>query len=376
MKKSLCSLLVFTLLFSICGCTKAEEKKPTTAKDASGLPEGFFKIDDKDSTATAKKSTGADPLAFLPETVATIGTDKITSADIRTELKPMLSMMQDSGQMDKIPPEIWKKQVSAMVNDIIAEKLLSKVAEANGYKPDTAKADEQFKKMLSQMPEGQGEAELAKQGISPEVAKAKIASILAIQKWIEEKVKPSVNVSEADAEKFYNDNKERFKKPETVRASHILIRPESPDPEKVKTMTDEEKKKSFDESKKKAEQKAQELLAQLKKGDDFAKLATENSACPSKKEGGDLGTFGRGEMAPEFEKAAFSLKPGELSDIVETRFGYHIIKLAEKNEASVVPFADVKNFIMENLKKQKIGEAIQGIIEAEKKNQKVEVFLK
>lgn len=85
-----------------------------------------------------------------------------------------------------------------------------------------------------------------------------------------------------------------------VKASHILVKTES---------------------------EARKILEDLKKGADFAKLAKEKSQCPSKKRGGNLGWFGRGKMVPEFEKAAFSLKKGELSDIVKTQFGYHIIKV-------------------------------------------------
>ena len=140
-------------------------------------------------------------------------------------------------------------------------------------------------------------------------------------------------------------------------------------------MTDEQKKTASAELKQQALKKAQETLAKLKQGEDFAKLATENSSCPSKEKGGDLGAFPRGQMTPEFEKSAFSLKPGEMSDIVETEFGYHIIKTTEKSDAGITPFKDVKSILVEGLKKQKISQIILEKIETEKKNKKVEIFI-
>jgi len=184
-----------------------------------------------------------------------------------------------------------------------------------------------------------------------------------------------MKVSDDVVEKFYKENQDRFKKPESVRASHILIVPEALDAEKAKAMSDEEKKKASDGQKQIALKKAQEILARLKGGEDFAKLASENSSCPSKAKGGDLGTFARGNMVAEFEKSAFSLKSGEMSDIVETKFGYHIIKVSEKNNAETVSLKDAQGSIVEEMKNQKTSEVVKNLIEAEKQKKKVEVFV-
>ena len=109
----------------------------------------------------------------------------------------------------------------------------------------------------------------------------------------------------------------RIKKPEQVKASHILV--------KVDAGADEAKKAE-------ARKKIQEIQQKVKAGGDFEALATENSDCPSKAKGGDLGFFERGQMVKPFEEAAFALKPGEVSGIVETQFGYHIIKVQEKKD--------------------------------------------
>jgi peptidyl-prolyl cis-trans isomerase C len=346
---------------------KAAPAKAPASKPAASV--------NKAVTKAVAEDVNADPLAFLPDLVAKIGDDKITKADIVGEFKPVISMMKENGQLSTIPAEMWKTEVKKRVNDMIAAKLLLKLAEADGYKQDPVKAEEEFKKITAQLPPEQLADTLAKQGMTAEAIKGRIAIGLAIQKWIEDKVTKDIKVTDEDAEKFYNENQDRFKKPETVRASHILIKVDELDPEKAKAMTDEQKKKASDELKQKALKKAQDILAKLKKGDDFAKLATENSACPSKEKGGDLGIFDRGKMTPAFEKSAFSLKPGEMSDVVETEFGYHIIKTTEKNDAGVTPFKDVKGFLVEGLKKQKSSLIVQEKIESEKKNKNVEIFI-
>ena len=382
MKKELCLMSALLILGSSYSAIGADEKTvptaaPATSKTAQAAPsaskpEAFL---NKAGTPAAKDAVDVDPLAFLPDLVAKISDEKITKADIQSEFKPVIAMMKENGQLNAIPAEMWKTEVKKRVNDMIASKLLLKLAEADGYKPDTARAEEEFKKITAQMPPEQLAETLIKQGMTVEAVKGRIAIGLAIQKWVEDKVAANIKVSDEDAEKFYNENQERFKKPETVRASHILIKIDEIAPDKAKGMTDEQKKTASDELKKQALKKAQDILAKLKKGDDFAKLATENSACPSKENGGDLGAFARGQMTPEFEKSAFSLKPGEMSDIVETEFGYHIIKTTEKSDAGVTPFKDVKSILVEGLKKQKISQIILEKIETEKKNKNVEIFI-
>jgi hypothetical protein len=123
-----------------------------------------------------------------------------------------------------------------------------------------------------------------------------------------------VELQKPEIEQYYNDHKDEL---DEVHARHILIRVESPD------------------SKEEARKQAQTILDRVHGGEDFASLAKQYSHDGSKDEGGDLGFFGRGAMVPEFEKAAFSLKPGEVSDLVETQFGFHIIKVEEHREPSL-----------------------------------------
>lgn len=150
-----------------------------------------------------------------------------------------------------------------------------------------------------------------------------------------------VKVSEDEIKENYAKNTASYDRPETVKASHILISTDG-------AVTDEDRAA--------ARKKAEDALAEVRKPDaDFGKVALAHSACPSKEKGGDLGFFPRhGAMVEPFAEAAFKMKVGEISDVVETPFGYHIIKLTGRKPAETIPIDKVKDVITEEIRRQKI----------------------
>lgn len=184
---------------------------------------------------------------------------------------------------------------------------------------------------------------------------------LLISKFVESTIVPTIKVTEEEARKFYDQNPDKFTRSETVKASHILIGTEP---------------SASAEDKKKAREKAEKLRKELAAGASFEELAKGNSTCPSSQQGGDLGFFGKGQMVPPFEAATFALKPGEISDVVETQFGYHIIKLTDKKAAETVTFKEAQPRIEEYLKGQKVNTAVGDYITEAKKTAKIEVLLK
>jgi peptidyl-prolyl cis-trans isomerase D len=163
------------------------------------------------------------------------------------------------------------------------------------------------------------------------------------------KLEQTMVIPDAELHAAYNASMDSFRMPERVKAQHILI--------KTQGKSDAEKKA--------AQAKAEDILKQLKAGADFSELAKKNSEDSSNApKGGDLGWFQRGQMVPEFDKAAFAMKPGELSGIVTTEFGYHIIKVNEKENARVKPFDEVKGDLATELKKQRITEQMQKTADA------------
>lgn len=160
------------------------------------------------------------------------------------------------------------------------------------------------------------------------------------------KIDPKEMVSDKDIEEYYTKNRDEFREPEKVKARHILLEVES------------------EEEKKKVKERAKEILEEAKsKETDFAELAKKYSEGPSASKGGELGYFERGKMVKPFEDAAFSLQPGEISDLVETRFGYHIIKVEDKKPPETSPFEKVKSDIKQKIVEQETAQDAQNIAE-------------
>jgi peptidyl-prolyl cis-trans isomerase D len=147
-----------------------------------------------------------------------------------------------------------------------------------------------------------------------------------------QKIRERVNVSPQDAERYYNQNVEQYSTPEQIRASHILLKTEGKDEATVR-------------------KRAEEVLARVRAGEDFATLAREYSEDEASKDrGGDLDFFPRGRMVPEFDQVAFSMQPGITSDLVKTQYGFHIIKVTDRRAPTQRPFEEVKDQIVEQLK--------------------------
>lgn len=162
----------------------------------------------------------------------------------------------------------------------------------------------------------------------------------------QQSIEKTIAVTDAQLRAAYSASMDNFRMPERVRARHILVKTEG----------------KSDAEKKTLEAKAQDLLKQVKGGADFAEVAKKNSEDPgSAEKGGDLGFFVRGQMVPEFERVAFSLKPNEISGIVTTQFGYHIIQLVSKEAAQVKPFEEVKDGLIADIRKQSLTQKVQAL---------------
>lgn len=256
--------------------------------------------------------------------------------------------------MPKAKLEMFQKQFySNILEQIIELKIITSEVERLKIEAPQDMVDAEFNKIRSQFPnEDSFKSQLSKLKTTKEELIKKISDGLTIRKFIESKVAEVKKLPESEVSKYYESHPEEFKTSEQVKASHILLKIDPKDNEEIKTQ-----KKN----------RIKELLDKVKSGEDFAELAKNNSECPSKTNGGDLGYFGRGNMVPVFEKAAFDLKPEEVSDIIETQFGYHIIKVTDHKSASKQKFEDVKIELSERLLQKSQQEFFQDWLTEQKK---------
>ena len=197
--------------------------------------------------------------------------------------------------------------------------------------------------------------------ISEAELKSQLRKSIAIQQLVDKKFVQKIDVPEKEVKAFYQSHPNSFKEPEQVRARHIII--------KVDSEADESKKSA-------AIKKLKEIQKRLGNGEDFEMLAKAYSEGPSAANGGDLGYFTKGQMVKPFEKAAFDLSPGKVSDIIETEFGYHLIQVIDKKPESTIEYESIKDKIQNYLKQRKVQEEVNLYIEKLKDNAKVEIYLK
>jgi peptidyl-prolyl cis-trans isomerase C len=365
-------VVAFVAIISLGGCKKSEPQ-PIAPEAPKAVPAAAAAVEAPAPVAPANTPPAPAPVPTPAEikvekvdpnaTAVTVDGSVITEGQIEAKMAPRLKAM--GGQVPPQYQEQMKQQLRGRALDaMIIEKLLdAKVKEKGITISDATVTDAIAKQMKEQgMDEEAFKKALASFGITEDQLKEQTRRGLGYQQLIEAQFAGKTDVNDADAKKFYDQNINEFKTPEQVRASHILIGTKSIDP-------------NADPNKVKAEAKAKAemVLGKVKAADaNFAALAKEYSSCPSSAKGGDLGMFGRGQMVKPFEDAAFALKVGEVSGVVETDFGYHIIKVTEHKDPNTTSFDAAKPKIIEQLSDQKKGTLAQEYIKSLKNAAKIE----
>lgn len=251
-------------------------------------------------------------------------TDQMIDYEVERAINFYLMQGIPQAEIDKDKAAIRE----AAIEHCIATRLMLEEADRQGIKA----SDEHIKDQLEKIAKSNGgmeefEKRVKASGASLEMVKAQIDfnfKLMTVEKNAVEKVPAA---TEDEARKYYDAHKNQFCEEEQVNAQHILITP--------KSKSDEDKAAALEEIK--------AIRQRIVDGADFIKEAELHSACPSgKQNGGSLGWFGRGMMVKEFEDAAFSMKPGDLSDVIETQFGYHIISVYDRENARQLEFEEVK----------------------------------
>ncbi len=252
--------------------------------------------------------------------VAVVNGYEITDFEYQNELKNIISELSS----DVIDHSLKIKAV----NHLIDAYLLLEAAKKSSIKiTDDELENKLLDVMLNFQSEEQFKEMLSKNNLTYQMLKNKIYNELLIKKFVAEKFKSQNTIPEEKLKEIYDENKENFYTQEKVRASHILIKGDD--------------YKSY--------RKILEVRNKIKTKEQFMQEAAKCSDCPSKCNYGDLGFFERGKMVKEFEDVAFSLKVGEISQPVKTRFGYHLIMVTQKVESKIAPFESVKDALAKRL---------------------------
>ena len=234
-----------------------------------------------------------------------------------------------------------------MLDQIIDMEIIYEQAKKDNLLPSEKEVNDSYKELKSSIDaDEEYKKSLEKIGVTDEFLKEQQEQDLALQKF-KDSFDKETKVSDEEIQKYYDANEKDFYKDE-VKASHILI-----------STVDESGNALSDAKKKEAKAKAEEVLKKVKAGEEFATLAKEYSDDKgSGSQGGDLGFFGKGVMVQEFEEAVYALKIGEVSEIVESQFGYHIIKLTDKVDEQQ-PVSEVEESIKTTLLNDKYIQAIE-----------------
>ncbi|MGB8225300.1 MAG: peptidylprolyl isomerase [Sedimentisphaerales bacterium] len=270
--------------------------------------------------------------------IVTVNGTSITEGQIEDILNPRMQQMAGRVPENMVPQ--YRQQIrKRIIEQLVIEQLITEDEKKNNIDVNQAELDQQINKQIASqnLTLDEFKALLKAYGTTFGEYQKNMTKKLMFEKLMDTKFADKMQPpTDQQIKAYYDENIQQFNKPESIHAKHILIAPaqDANDPNKAKA---------------EAKAKAEGLLKKLKAGADFNDLAKQYSACPSSKQGGDLGIQAKGNLVPEFEKAAYALKPGQISDVVETSFGFHIIKLIEHIDAGTVSFEKSKDEIKQTL---------------------------
>lgn len=339
MKKLYTMICIAALAVAICGCD--EEKTGTPAeKPAAADPMPVAKEITPPAVPAAPAEPAVPAVPVDPKAaVVTINGTTVTEGQITDEMNKRLAAqakrMPAGMEISDQQKQMLRKSVVDMMVD---QELITQTMAKKNLTVTDAQIVEEITKIAAQRNQTMEdvEKEIANYGMTMDDLKEQIRFKVQIDTLMEAEMGDAA-VTEEDARKFYDENPQHFNTPEQVKASHILCG--------KRGITEEDYPAELE--------KIKAAKARLDAGEAFEDVAKDVSTCPSSEKGGDLGFFGKGQMDPAFETAAFGLEVGQTSDIVKSSFGYHIIKVTDKNEGGATPFDEVKERITDYLMQQK-----------------------
>ncbi len=294
-----------------------------------------------------------------PNAVAVVNGESISREDLELSLNTLLNQYRQMGiQLDSARVDTLKHKI---LDSMVAGVLLFQESVKEGIEVAEDEVNREIAAMKSQYPNEETYLEsLTNQGLTEEKVREQISRNVSIRKLLDEKIAGEIVIPREDKLEYYETNKERYRHDNQIAARHIVV-----------TMKEDDAPES--------KENKQDLLNDLREralgGEDFTALAVEYSEGPTSSRGGDLGFFSRGQMVKEFEDAAFAMKPGEISEVIQTPYGLHLIQVYDQRPAGLSSFEEVEGSIEEMLKRPMINDAVNSRVEALKEAGTVEIFL-
>jgi len=301
---------------------------------------------------------GADPVITVKK-AADVNGASITMMTLNNEYREILK--QRGITEEDIPADQVTDYKKKLLNSLVNQELLFQQSQKNNISVEEETVNASLSKVKENFESKEAyENALKDANMKESDIATRIRKNLAINLFVQEKISNHVVVTDEESREYYETHPDSFHRLEKVRASHILV--------KVDRGAGEAKKVA-------ALEKIKNIQRRLGAGEDFAKLAKENSDCPSGVKGGELGYFERGKMVTEFEDAAFALDLDVVSDIVQTAYGYHLIKVTDKIEGGTIEYETVKTELKDFLKQKKIQAEVSSLIETLQNDATIKIYL-
>jgi peptidyl-prolyl cis-trans isomerase C len=345
----------FLFLFAgLCYSQTAAKAPAASPKAAASTPEQAGKPEPEKEEVVPP----AAPNALFPAVVARVNGKAILGRDLEELVHRELSSIGNP-EWKNLREDYRGQLTLSLINILINSKLLYQKAVASGVKATDAEVKAELQRIAKTFKDdAEMNMALASQNTDRATLEKGLYESLTMSKYVDENVDKKITVTQAELEKYYADHPDEFKHPDIVRTSQILIQPAGDTPE-------------LDA---KAKERAEALLARIKKGEDFAKLARENSVDQSASQGGDIGFNSRDALDPDYAEAAFSLPVGGIK-LIKSQFGYHIIKVTDKKKEGVSSLEEIKQQLTDYLKNQKVQADLTKLVNQLRNEAKIDILI-
>jgi peptidyl-prolyl cis-trans isomerase C len=327
----------------------AKPKAGTTAPDAAAGPV----IQPPDDDAVPAQTSNA----LFPAVVARVDGKPILGRDLEREVRRQLAPIGNP-EWKNLRDDYRGQLLYATITGLVNSNLLYKKALASGFQVTVAELQDELQKISKTFnSDAEMNAALADQNIDRPTLEKQIYRGMLASKFIDETINKKITVTPEEVAKYYAANPKDFQHPDLVRTSHILIKAgDNPEQDAL------------------AKQRAEAILARVKKGEDFAKLAKENSIDPSASQGGDIGFSAKDSTVPGYAEASFSLPVGGVT-MTKTQLGYHVIKVTDKKKEGLSTLEEVKQALTDFLKNEKQQAELTKLINQLRDQAKIEILI-